>query len=307
MKHYHIRHIFFILFFIFFFGCGSKAQPLNEDYITIKGMKFYYKIEGTGITAMVIGSAIEQPRMFSQELRKHFKFIFVDTRLFVSSNVDKFTLNDAVKDIEYIRKYLKIDKMLLIGNSMLSIIALEYAKKYPKRVSHLAMIGISPIFDDSYLKERNEYWEKHATDERKQLWEENMKKLSEVDLTKVSPGEARVLDYVANGPKRCYDANYNSSWLFEGVHVNMSDGIMDFIKSYYKYDITNKIKNVTMPVLLVVGQYDFNNPYYLWNDFKSKFANLEYHLFNKSGHHPMLEETELFNQTLIDFISQDNK
>ncbi len=61
-----------------------------------------------------------------------------------------------------------------------------------------------------------------------------------------------------------------------------------------------------MPVLLVVGQYDFNNPYYLWSDFKSKFANLEYHLFNKSGHHPMFEEEDLFNQTLIDFTKRQN-
>ena len=61
-----------------------------------------------------------------------------------------------------------------------------------------------------------------------------------------------------------------------------------------------------MPVLLVVGRYDFNNPYYLWNDFKSKFSYLEYHLFEKSGHFPMLEEPKLFNQTLTKFIHQNN-
>lgn len=288
------------------FGCENNNQQESNNIIPVNDLDFRYKIEGNGITTMVIGSAIEQPRMFSQDLQKNVKLIFVDTRLFVPGKVETFTLNDAVNDIEGIRKFLKIEKMVIVGNSMLAIIALEYAKKYPSRVSHLVMIGISPVFDDSYYKERNKYWESHASEERKQIWEENMKKLNGKDFKNISPGKVRVLHYVANGPKRCYDARYDTSWLFKDVTVNMSNGIMKFIKSYYQYDITENIEKVTMPVLLVVGLYDFNNPYYLWDGFKSKFSNLEYYLFDKSGHHPMLEEPNRFNQTFIKFINRPN-
>jgi proline iminopeptidase len=295
------------LLILLFSGCEAKEQQSEKNIVSVNGLKFQYKIEGSGITTMVIGSAIQQPRMFSQELRKQFKFIFIDTRLFIPVKIEKFTLDDAVEDIEGIRKYLKIERMVVMGNSMLAIVALEYAKKYPERVSHLVMIGISPIFDDSYYKERNKYWESQATEERKQIWEENKKKLTEKLRKDVSPGKARVLRYVSNGPKRCYYARYNSEWLFEGVTVNMYKGINNFIKSFYTYDMKNNIQKVSMPVLLLVGRYDFNNPYYLWNDFKSKFYNLEYHLFEKSGHFPMLEEPKLFNQTLTKFIYQNNK
>ncbi len=304
MKSYQNNYICYLLLIFALLGCEANNQSSGNDAITVNGQKFHYKMEGSGTVAMVIGSAIEQPRMFSQGLRKHFKLIFVDTRLFVPDKVEKFTFDDAVNDIEGIRKFLKIDRMVIVGNSMLAIIALEYAKRYPSRVSHLVMIGISPIFDDSYYKERNQYWESHATEERKQIWKANIKKLNDRDLKKISPGRIRVLNYVANGPKRCYDAQYDTSWLFEGVTIKMSDGLMNFIQSFYKYDITKNIQNVTMPVLLVVGWYDFNNPYYLWNDFKSLFINLEYHLFDKSGHHPMLEEPALFDNTLIKFISK---
>jgi proline iminopeptidase len=155
-------------------------------------------------------------------------------------------------------------------------------------------------------RERNKYCESHATKKRKQIWEENKKKLTNEVLRNVSADKARVLRYVLNAPKRFYDAKYNASWLFEGVTVNMSKGIQNFVKSYYRYDITKNIQTKNMPVLLVLGRYDFNNPYYFWNDFKSKFPYLEYHLFDESGHHPMLEETKLFNQTLIEFIYQNN-
>lgn len=291
---------------LLFAGCESNKQQSEKNIISVNGLKFRYKIEGSGIATVVIGSAIQQPRMFSQDLRKQFKFFFVDTRLFVPDDIKKCTLDDAVEDIEGIRKHLKIERMVVMGNSMLAIIAFEYAKKYPERVSHLVMIGISPIFDDSYYKERNKYWESHATEERKQIWKDNKKKLNEKLRKNVSPGKARVLRYVSNGPKRCYDARYDSTWLFEGVTINMSKGINNFIKSFYTYDMKNNIQKVSMPVLLVVGRYDFNNPYYLWNDFKSKFSNLEYHLFEKSGHHPMLEEPKFFNQTLTKFIYQNN-
>ena len=306
MKLYQKNNVCYLLLIFLFFGCESKEQLSEKNVVAVNGVKLHYKIEGSGITTMVIGSAIQQPRMFSQALRKQFKFIFVDTRLFIPANIEKFTLDDAVEDIEGIRKYLNINKMVIMGNSMLAIIALEYVKKYPNRVSHLVMIGISPIFDDFYYKERNKYWESHATKERKQIWKENKKKLTNEALKNLSPGKARVLRYVANGPKRCYDAKYDASWLFEGVTVNVSKGIQNFVKSYYRYDITKNIQTITMPVLIVLGRYDFNNPYYLWNDFKSKFPYLEYHLFDKSGHHPMLEETKLFNQTFIEFIYQHN-
>jgi proline iminopeptidase len=307
MKLYQNSFICYLLLLFLFFGCEAKEQLSENNIVPVNGLKFRYKIEGNGITTVVIGSAIQQPRMFSQELRKNFKLIFVDTRLFVPAYIEEYTLNDAVEDIEGIRKYLKIERMVVMGNSILAIVALEYAKKYPERVSHLVMIGISPIFDDSYYKERDKYWESQAFEERKKIWQENKKKLIEELRKNVPPRKARVLRYVSNGPKRCYNARYDATWLFEGVTVNTSKGIDNFIKSFYAYDMKNNIEKITMPVLLIVGRYDFNNPYYLWNDFKSKFYKLEYHLFEKSGHFPMLEEPKLFNQILTKFIYQHNE
>jgi proline iminopeptidase len=307
MIRYQNNYICYLFLFFLFFGCEAKDHLSENNIVPVNGLKFKYEIEGSGITTMVIGSAIQQPRMFSQGLHKNFKLIFVDTRLFVPVYIEEYTLNNAVEDIEGIRKYLKIERMVVMGNSMLAIVALEYAKKYPERVSHLVMIGISPIFDNSYYKERDKYWESQASEERKQIWQENKKKLVEELRKNVPPGKARVLRYVSNGPKRCYNARYDATWLFEGVTVNTSKGIDNFIKSFYAYDMKNNIEKITMPVLLIVGRYDFNNPYYLWNDFKSIFSHVEYHLFEKSGHHPMLEESMLFNQTLTNFIYQRNK
>ncbi|UCG66768.1 MAG: hypothetical protein JSW12_07100, partial [Deltaproteobacteria bacterium] len=94
MKLYQKNNVCYLLLIFLFFGCESKEQLSEKNVVAVNGVKLHYKIEGSGITTMVIGSAIQQPRMFSQELRKQFKFIFIDTRLFVRGNIEKYTFDD---------------------------------------------------------------------------------------------------------------------------------------------------------------------------------------------------------------------
>ncbi len=41
--------------------------------------------------------------------------------------------------------------------------ALEYAKKYTERVSHVVMIGIAPVLGEQTSAEREKYWHKMAS------------------------------------------------------------------------------------------------------------------------------------------------
>ena len=74
------------------------------DFISVNGTKLSYVIEGSGIPCLVIGSAIYYPRTFSQQLRKHFKFIFTDERGFVPT--------DSPVDLEKISSFF-INKTLI--------------------------------------------------------------------------------------------------------------------------------------------------------------------------------------------------
>ena len=43
-------------------------------------------------------------------------------------------------------------------------------------------------------------------------------------------------------------------------------------------------------------------PFNIWDGERAKIPNLSYHLFDESGHYPMLEEQELFDRLLLDWI-----
>ncbi len=59
------------------------------------------------------------------------------------------------------------------------------------------------------------------------------------------------------------------------------------------------------PVLLGLGRYDYLvGPVDLWNEIERDFPTVKKVIFERSGHNPMYEEPELFDQTLIDWIRQ---
>jgi len=56
-------------------------------------------------------------------------------------NKEEITLNDFSNQLDYLLKFLKIDKINLIGFSLGSLIALDFASKFQNRLKSLTVIG----------------------------------------------------------------------------------------------------------------------------------------------------------------------
>ncbi len=52
-----------------------------------------------------------------------------------------FTLESELQDLETVINHLKLDKVILVGNSMAGPVAIAYAAKHPERVTHLNLYG----------------------------------------------------------------------------------------------------------------------------------------------------------------------
>jgi pimeloyl-ACP methyl ester carboxylesterase len=59
---------------------------------------------------------------------------------------------------------------------------------------------------------------------------------------------------------------------------------------------------ITVPVLIAQGRYDYGAPYTVWEEHRHKLPRHTYALFDKSGHFPPLEEPERFDQTLLAWV-----
>lgn len=270
-----------------------------ESHILREGFELKYVVEGNGAPALVIGSAVYYPRSFSQNLRRHLRMAFIDWRGFSSGSAE-VSLDTFLEDIEALRKALQFERCIVIGHSAHALLALEYAKKYPNRVSHVVMIGISPNLNAAHAKAAAQNWEESVWPERKAAQEKRMRDLSDEDLVKFPPGQRFVKWYVRRDPQAWYDYNFDSSPLWEGVVPNMP--MFDYLYGVALRDL-DIAKEFDKPVFLALGRFDFIvAPASSWDPVRPSFSDLTVRIFERSGHSPQFEEAGLFDEELLSFV-----
>jgi proline iminopeptidase len=307
--------IFLVILVVATSGCAQRVDREIEQsagagettgFVSINGVELPYFIEGDGIPCVVTLHATFLAGTLSPELRKHFQFIFADSRHMTTIDpeldVSYVTMNTLVDDIEAVRKALGHDRIAVLGHSTAGLLALAYARKYPQQTSHVIMIG-TPL---SWNREAGEafvdYWEAHASEERKAILERNNEKLTEEALRKVPFGKRFIVSYIAGTPQYWYDPNYDPTPLFEGIEWNtnfVSQWLGPIMDSQNAADYLTEIET---PAFLALGEHDFAGFYiHQWEAHKDKLSNLTYIVFENSAHYPMMEEQELFDRKLIEW------
>jgi proline iminopeptidase len=304
-------YIFFLLFILFSCKNSHETQekgnrePVPEyGSIEVSGTKLNWIAEGKGRPCLVIGSSIYYPRTFSEHIKDSLRFYFVDMRWFAKDYMpvkpENFTIDTIISDIEKVRSELKLQKMIILGHSIHSVIAFEYARKHPDKVSHIIMIG-SPAYQSNGQQEDavNNIW-KTASPERQNLMIENWKKLAA--MKNLSPAQFDIENYCLMAPKYWYDMTYDAKWLWKDMTLN-TDILHSLYDSVFRdYFIFRNERNVPVPTYVAMGKYDYVDPYTLWEGFDD-IRGLTVSIFEKSGHTPQLEESAHFDRELLKWLS----
>lgn len=277
----------------------------ETGFLEVGKLKLPYCIEGTGVPAIVVGSSLYYPRIFSQNLRKHLKLVFMDHRGFVPSpeplDPSEFELDIILDDIEQLRQKLGFKQIIIIGHSGHAFMALEYAKKYPEQVSHVVMISNGPDCSEASQKAADQYFEDSVCPERKQVLEENLKVLPQE--IQADPDQRFIKFCLRLGARSWYDFRFDAAPLWKGVEVNMQ--VIDYLwgVAFRDIDITQGLDTFKKPIFLGLGLYDFLvAPFFSWNPIRSKFHDLTLRLFERSSHTPSYEEPDLFDQELLNWL-----
>ena len=288
---------------------ATSAARIGPESGSITAGKFRlrYRIEGTGRPALVIGSSVYYARIFSQDLRKHLRMVFLDHRGFAPSPgvVDNaaFALDRLMDDVERARQELGLGRIAVIGHSGHALMALEYAKKFPASVSHLIMIGIAPDLSFAGAEAAERYWQESVSPERKAALRENVRRMPDKVLEKLPPPERFVKNYVRDGPRAWYNPHFDATPLWSGVEVNVA--MFDHVwgEVFRDIDITRSLSRLDRPVFLALGRYDFTvAPPSSWDRLRPKFRDLTVRVFEHSGHTPPYEEPALFDSELLSWL-----
>lgn len=266
-----------------------------------------YIVEGSGTPALVIGSSVYYERTFSKELRRRLRLVFADHRGFgVPSgpvSTSDFALDVILSDMDLIRRHLGLEKLVVIGHSGHGYMALEYAKRYPKHVSHVVMIATGPSHGAAHMHLAEEHWEEAVCPERKAKLEADVALLP--GEIAAAPEKRFVTFCLRMAAKSWYDFHFDAAPLWQGAQVNME--AFDYLwgEVFRDLDVARGLEKLEIPVLLMAGRFDYLvAPFWAWQPYRLAFEDFTIKVFDKSSHTPQLEEAALFDAVLLEWLGK---
>ncbi len=218
-----------------------------------------------------------------------------------------YAIATMVEDIEGLRKELGVPKIALVGHSFGGLMALEYAAKYPGRVSRI--VFADGMWDTALqCRGRRERLIRTFPALRERILadtlDEQGKRRSDCDL------EFRVL----RGPER---EAFNDAAVFRDTLARNRLAALDsasgmpntgemgralFRAGLLQYRFT-RLDRLTMPVLVLVGRYDGVGGMDAWRDLARRLSKGRFVELEESGHFTYLDEPERFAREVIRFLN----
>jgi len=286
----------------------QSANPPTEGVIRAGPFELRYQVSGRGRPTIVIGSSIYYSRIFSQALRERLRMIFLDHRAFArmtgSAEPKDYTLDNVIEDVERARCTLQLDRVAVIGHSGHGYMALEYAKRYPERVSHVVLIGVAPDLSAASAVAAEKYWQDFASPERKALLEERRRSLPDAELATLAPGPRFIRTYgQRDSPLTWYRLDFDPAPLWRDVELNMEVFAHLWGEAFRDIDITQGLDHFDLPVFLALGRHDFAvAPPSAWDRIAPRLRDMTVRIFEHSGHTPPYEEAALFDAELLKWM-----
>jgi proline iminopeptidase len=280
--------------------------------VHVNGVDLHYTIEGEGFPCLVprpLDTSVME-RTFSARLREKLELIIFDIRGCGRSggSLVACDLDDLLADIDGLRAALGHQQISFLGWSMFSLLGMDFALSYPDSVSRLILIGALPCWPDT-----DDYWETVASPERKAHLAENLARLERSGVKPLPPGaaepdqivrrQAMTMRYAAHGPRYWYDPTFDCTPLYADDRWDLDQ--FDWLANqlFPRHRDSATVAGVTAPTFLAQGVWDFNCPPTLWGPVLPTFRDCTYRAFERSGHYPFYEESDLFDSTLLEWLT----
>jgi proline iminopeptidase len=251
---------------------SKRYDKPHESRIPVGSAELYSREIGRGTAIIVLhgGPDFDHSYLLPEmdRLSDRFHLIYYDQRGRGRSadgvKPEDVTLASDLADIEKVRQYYHLDSVVLLGHSWGTVLALEYALRYPGRVSHLILMNPAPASEADYKQLRNDWLEKRADDMQKR------KAIADTAAYKQADPEAVVAYYRIHfkpGLARSEDyekliTRMQASFIRQGnagiIKARAVESrLMTETWSLSGYDLLPKLKSVHIPTLVISGDHEF--------------------------------------------------
>ncbi len=297
-----MKFIFRFIFLLLVFPSALSAQ--TEFEIPISGGTIHTEVFGEGIPVLIInggpGMSSEGFRSLASRLSKTNKAIIFDQRGTGKSDLDRInsstiTMDLLVADIEEIRKFLNIDKWVLLGHSFGGMLGSYYSAKHPDKVMGLILSSSGGV--DMELFQTLDITSRLSTRNQDSLRYWN-RRISNGDTS----FQARLKRGLFLAPAYLYNQEYIPAIAQRLTQGNMTiNGLVYQDMRRIEFDCKPSLSTFEEPVLVIQGAHDI-----IPETISKKTADLFSHsslvILERSGHYGWLEEADIYFSTIMGFL-----
>jgi proline iminopeptidase len=258
--------------------------------VSVKGAAVHCSRRGQGPVCLVLSGMGTRPyECLTAGLLRCLSLVYVDLRGSGRSTgePEALTFDVLAEDLEAIRVDLGVERIAVLGHSILGMLAIEYGRRCPDRVSGVIVVGTPPRGDMRRLSSQaTAFFEEDATEDRKRVLQENMARLA--------PGAPFIDVMLADAPRRFFDARFDATSLFaeRATDPRLLRHVLESLGP--TWDMTAAADSLRVPLLIAHGRYDYTVPWTLWDGILERLPDATLEVFPRSGHHPFFEEPERF-------------
>lgn len=195
---------------------------------------------------------------------------------------ETITFEQLCSDADALRGHLGFEEVCVLGYSFGGFIALEYALRYPERISHLILLDTAPALDYGDEIEANAR-RKGATDEQLEALAASAEDEAESWRLWKLKEPLYFHTYDADLAERVMGRTLISVEAAEAGDAIIED-----------WDLTPRLGEISVPTLILVGKDDFICPPSQAKIMHEGIPDSKLAVFERSGHFTHVEEPEAF-------------
>ncbi len=285
---------------------GNEGEERIRASITVDGAEIFYSISPTASPEKLwslwptsVGLGPYQ-RLTAPELAEVLSIVHVELRASGNSGgeASELTFDRIAADLDEVRRHLELERVAVLGHSVLGVLAIEYARRFPETVSHVIAVGTPPIGDMARVEATaRQFFEADATDERQRRLAENLSQLPE------APSMGQML--FAQAPRQFYDLEVDPAPYFEGARTRPEFFAQLMGPLTAGWTAESALPDLWAPLLLAFGRHDYSVPYTMWERITDNLAGVTFTMFPESGHYPFFEEGARFAEEVAGWLASD--
>ena len=267
-------------------GCTNKNSFVKRDIaISSDSERIAYSTYGAGETSIIFihGWSCDS-RYWQKQLStfsKHYQVITIDLAGHGNSSLGRldYTMISFARDVKAVIEKDNITQAILIGHSMGGGVMAEAARLMPEKV--IAIIGIDTLHN--------------VAEEIPQKIIDDMTEPFEVDFQNAM--RAFVSPMLPEGTDKEL-----TSWVKEDMSLAPNEVALSAFRNYMGQYVNNEasrvFENITVPVVSINARLWPTSP----DDNRKHIKNYKLFYIEKTGHFPMLEKPEEFNNLLTEAL-----